>query len=65
MTLEEEIKQLEEEKRRLLDHVVGMSYNMQQVFKINKEIEELECKKKGKRLVKELNLKGSEESQDI
>lgn len=65
MTLEEKIKQLEEEKRKLLDHVVGMSYNMQQVFKINKEIEELECKTKEKRLVKELNLKESEESQDI
>lgn len=65
MTLQEQIKLLEEEKRRLLNHCVGMSYNMQQVFKINKEIDELECKIKEKRLVKELNLKGSEESQDI
>ena len=60
MTIEEQIKLLEEEKRRLLNHVVGMSYNMQQVYRINKEIEE--CKKK--KLVKELSLKGSEESQD-
>lgn len=51
MTIEEQIKLLEEEKRRLLNHVVGMSYNMQQVYRINKEIEE--CKK----LVKELSLK--------
>ena len=58
MTPQEKIKILEEEKRRLLNHCVGMSYNMQQVFKINKELEE--CKK----LVKELSLKGSEESQD-
>ena len=55
MTTEERIKELEELKRQLLMHCVGMSYNMQQVFKINKELEE--CKK----LVKELNLKGSEE----
>lgn len=57
MTIEEKIKLLEEEKRRLLNHCVGMSYNMQQVFKINKEIEE--CK--SKKLVKELSLKESEE----
>lgn len=54
MTIEEihkKIKKLEEEKQRLLSHCVGMSYNMQEVFKINKEIN------KWQKLVRELNLK--------
>ena len=38
MTLEELYKL----KRELLMHCVGMSYNMQKVFEINKEIEERE-----------------------
>ena len=38
MTTEERIKELEELKRQLLMHCVGMSYNMQQVFEINKEL---------------------------
>jgi hypothetical protein len=59
MTLEE----LYKKKRELLMHCVGMSYRMQEVFRINKEIEEWE-KKNQKKLVKELSLKGSEESQD-
>ena len=48
LTLEELYKL----KRELLYHVVGMSYNMQVVFQINKEIE---CKKE--KLEKVLNLK--------
>lgn len=40
LTLEE----LYELKQELLSHVVGMSYNMQQVFKINKLIGEKELK---------------------
>lgn len=55
MTLEELYKL----KRELLMHCVGMSYNMQKVYEINKEIEVQECKKK--KLVKELNLKELEE----
>lgn len=48
MTLEELYKLREE----LLSHVVGMSYNMQQVFKINKIIGEKELKlKKGVKYV--------------
>ena len=55
MTLEELYKLRDE----LLSHCVGMSYNMQLVFKINEEIKEKEeCQK---RLVMELSLKGSEE----
>ena len=50
--MEERIKQLKEERFKLLMHCVGMAYNMQRVFEIDKEIEE--CQKK---LVKELNLK--------
>lgn len=38
MTLEELYKL----KRELLMHCVGMSYNMQKVFEINKEIEKRE-----------------------
>lgn len=49
------LKELYELKRKLLMHVVGMSYNMQQVYKIN---EVIECKEK---LEKELSLKGSGE----
>lgn len=33
------LKELYELKRKLLMHCVGMSYNMQQVYKINEEIE--------------------------
>lgn len=47
LTLEELYKL----KRELLMHCVGMAYNMQVVFQINKEIE---CKEK---LEKELSLK--------
>ena len=48
MTLEELYKLREE----LLSHVVGMSYNMQQVFKINEIIGEKELKlKKGVKYV--------------
>ena len=55
MTLEELYKL----KRELLMHCVGMSYNMQKVFEINKQIEELKCKEKEKKkkLEKELNSK--------
>lgn len=52
LTLEELYKL----KRELLYHVVGMTYNMQLVFQINKEIE---CKKE--KLEKELSLKELEE----
>jgi hypothetical protein len=55
MTLEE----LYRLKQELLSHCVGMSYNMQKVFEINKIIEEKEeCQK---RLVKESNSKELEE----
>ena len=50
------IEQLKEERDRLLYHCVGMTYNMQLVFEIDKEIKE--CQKK---LVKELSSKESEE----
>ena len=53
LTLEELYKL----KRELLFHCVGMSYNMQLVFKINEVIKEWEQKK----LEKELSLKGSGE----
>ena len=49
------LKELYKLKRELLMHCVGMSYNMQQVYKIN---EVIECKEK---LEKELSLKGSGE----
>lgn len=52
LTLEELYKL----KRELLYHVVGMAYNMQVVFQINKEIE---CKKE--KLEKVLSLKELEE----
>ena len=42
MTLEELYKL----KRELLMHCVGMSYNMQRVFEINKEIEKKEKEEK-------------------
>ena len=46
MTLEELYKLREE----LLSHVVGMSYNMQEIFKINEEIKKKELKReKGER----------------
>ena len=49
MTLEDlTLKELYELKKELLYHVVGMSYNMQVVFQINKLIGEKELKlKKG------------------
>ena len=57
MNLEDlSLEELYKLKRQLLMHCVGMSYNMQQVYKIN---EVIECKQK--KLVKESNLKGSEE----
>lgn len=45
MTLEDlTLKELYELKKELLYHVVGMSYNMQVVFQINKLIGEKELK---------------------
>ena len=45
MTLEDlTLKELYELKRELLYHVVGMTYNMQVVFQINKLIGEKELK---------------------
>lgn len=45
MTLEDlTLKELYELKKELLNHVVGMSYNMQVVFQINKLIGEKELK---------------------
>lgn len=38
------LKELYELKKELLNHVVGMSYNMQVVFQINKIIGEKELK---------------------
>lgn len=38
------LKELYELKKELLNHVVGMSYNMQVVFQINKLIGEKELK---------------------
>lgn len=54
MTLEELYKLRDE----LLSHCVGMSYNMQKVLEINKEIE---CREKKLNLVKELSLTELEE----
>ena len=53
--LKERIKQLKEQQRQLLLHMVGTTYYMDEVLIINKEIEQ--CQK----LVKELSLKESEE----
>ena len=40
------LEELYKLKRELLYHVVGMSYNMQKVFEIDKEIKKLERKMK-------------------
>ncbi|MBO7732048.1 MAG: hypothetical protein J6S67_05835 [Methanobrevibacter sp.] len=44
--IEKRLKELYELKRELLTHCVGMSYRMQEVFKINEEIMKLEMQKK-------------------
>lgn len=43
--IEDKLKELYELKRKLLYNVVGMSYNMQKVLEIEKEIKKLERKK--------------------
>ena len=45
MTLEELYKL----KKELLNHVVGMSYNMQEVLKIEEKIKELKYERKNKK----------------
>lgn len=44
-----EIEILKEERSKLLNHVIGTSYNMQEALKLTKKIKELEDKKDGKR----------------
>lgn len=43
--IEEKLKELYQLKKELLYNVVGMSYNMQKVLEIDKEIKKLERKK--------------------
>ena len=42
MTIEDKLKELYELKRELLYHLVGTSYYMKEVLRINKEIERIE-----------------------
>ena len=42
MTIEDKLKELYKLKRELLYHLVGMSYRMEQVRLIDKEIERIE-----------------------
>ena len=45
MTIEVKLKELYKLKRELLYHLVGMSYRMEQVRLIDKEIERIENRK--------------------
>ena len=45
MENKDKLKELYQLKRELLYHLVGMSYNMQKVLEIEKEIKKLERKK--------------------
>ena len=50
MTIEDKLKELYELKRKLLYNVVGMSYKMDQVKKIDEQIKKLERVEKWKEL---------------
>lgn len=49
MTIEDKLKELYKLKRELLYHLVGMSYRMEQVRLIDKEIKKLERVKDGRK----------------
>ena len=50
MTIEDKLKELYKLKKELLYHLVGMSYRMEQVKKIDEQIKKLERVEKWKEL---------------